>query len=255
VSDVHARIPNPFAVSWVGKRYAEARPDFLGAVVEAIARYTGRVERALDLGCGTGLSTRALARVARRVIGLEPSAAMLAEARSGPAIRYLRARAEAVPLRGGAFDLVGVGCVWHWCERARLLEEVARVLAPGGWLAVWDADLLGREGSSAVLDWLRESYWARLPRCPRHPGFDPRDVAAPFALRAEERFEQSVPMTCAALAAFVTSQASTVHAIESGAATRGELETRLARGLAPFFPERGAVPVRFGGPLWLLRRE
>jgi hypothetical protein len=52
----------------------------------------------------------------------------------------------------------------------------------------------------------------------------------------------------------VTTQASTVHAIESGAATLAELEARLARGLAPYFPGDSAVRLRFGGPLWLLRR-
>lgn len=256
MSNRGAAVPNPFAVPWVGKRYARARPDFLPAVADAIVRHTGPVGRALDLGCGTGLSTRALRRVARRVVGVDPSRGMLAEASASPGIHYLCARAEALPLPGGSFDLVGVGCVWHWCEPTRLLHEAARVLVPGGWLAVWVGDLLGGEESDAPLDWLLEHYWARLPRCPHYGDFAPElHVAPPFALHAAERVERTLPMTLAELAEFVTTQASTVHAIESGAATLAELESRLARGLEPFFPEGAPVALRFGGPLSLLRRE
>ncbi len=255
MTDARAEVPNPFAVPWVGKRYARARPDFLPAITDAIGRHTGPLSRALDLGCGTGLSTRALARIARRVVGLDPSAGMLAEARGDAAVRYLRARAEAVPARAGSFDLVAVGCVYHWCERARLLDEAARVLVRGGWLAVWDAVLVGRPGSSSVVDWLRDHYWARLPLCPRHAEFDPeRDLAPPFALHAAERFELAVPLTQAALAEFVTTQASSVNAICAGAATLAELESRLAAGLAPHFPDGAWRPLWFAGPLWLLRR-
>jgi hypothetical protein len=150
---------------------------------------------------------------------------------------------------------VGIGCAYHWCDRSTLLAEAARVLVPGGWLAIWNGDLLGRENSSDVVDWLREHYWARLPPCPRNDGFSPEaHVAPPFSLRAVERFERALPMTRAALAEFVTTRASTVHAIESGAATLAELEARLADGLAPFFPGEDPVPLRFGGPLALLRR-
>ena len=96
--------------------------------------------RVLDIGCGTGRFAIVLARDYRcRVLGLDPSPAMLARARSKcpGQVHWLLGRAEELPLAGGAFDVCLASQVLHHFEdRPRAFCEIARVLRPGGRLGI-----------------------------------------------------------------------------------------------------------------------
>jgi SAM-dependent methyltransferase len=91
----------------------------------------------LDLGAGTGKLTRVLAERYARVIAVEP----LAEMRAILAARVKRAdvrdgRAEAIPLEDAAVDAVFAGQAFHWFANDVAVAEIARVLGPGGVLAL-----------------------------------------------------------------------------------------------------------------------
>lgn len=95
--------------------------------------------RTLDLGCGTG-RTLALLPAGVRAVGVDPEAAVLARARRrAPRAALVRARAEALPFRAGAFDTVLCGLVLCSVDDPpRALAEVRRVLAPGGTVRLWE---------------------------------------------------------------------------------------------------------------------
>jgi SAM-dependent methyltransferase len=99
-------------------------------------------DRILDVGCGPGNYTRDLADVAGNglVVGVDASEAMVAAAaqRGGsPNIAYLRGDACALPFEDGSFDAACSVGVIHMLERPMVaLEEMVRVLAPGGRLVV-----------------------------------------------------------------------------------------------------------------------
>ena len=95
--------------------------------------------RVLDLGCGTGrLSAALVEQGIARVWGVDASEAMLAVAREKlPAnVGLKQARAEDLPFRDGWFDRAVMWLVAHLVDRPAAFAEVARVLAPGGRLAV-----------------------------------------------------------------------------------------------------------------------
>ena len=93
---------------------------------------------ALDVGCATGLTARALAErfPNARVLGLDWSAAMLgaarAESAAGPPLAWVRAAAERLPLRAGSVDLAVLNLSLPWCDPRAVFAELARVIAPGG---------------------------------------------------------------------------------------------------------------------------
>jgi len=96
--------------------------------------------KVLDLGCGVGYGSRMLARVARRVVGvdLSPEAVQhAARAYRSPRLRVLAADARRLPFAGGAFELVTCfEMIEHVEDHAAVLGEIARVLTPGGRLVV-----------------------------------------------------------------------------------------------------------------------
>ena len=92
--------------------------------------------RVLDLGCGKGRFARRLAEDGAAVVGLDLSAAMLAE---GEGLDRVRASARRLPFADGAFDaVVAVEVFEHLAALDDVLREARRVLRPGGVLAIVD---------------------------------------------------------------------------------------------------------------------
>ncbi len=106
----------------------------------------------LDLGTGTGTLARGFALRGAQVIGLDPAAPLLEQARLldqevGVAVDYQLGRAEALPFADERFDVVSAGQCWHWFDRARVAQEAYRVLRRGGVLAIAHFDWIPLAGN------------------------------------------------------------------------------------------------------------
>ncbi len=138
---------------------------------------------AVDLGAGTGLLSRALARRVPRVLAVEPDERMAAVLRARAAeaglsgIDVLEGRGEAIPLPDASADGVFVSSAWHWMDPDRAPGEVARVLRDGGRLGViWTS-------RDAGTDWVREADAFR--RAGWRAGADAEDGEPPGHRRRE----------------------------------------------------------------------
>ena len=131
-----------------GADYDRLRPGYPDAVLDAmLAPLAGSAPtlRAIDLGAGTGKLSSALAERGLEVTAVDTSEAMLEVARArgrtiaaGSLSTHL-ARAEETGLPGSSAELVTVAQAWHWFDAEEASAEVARLLAPGGVLAlVWN---------------------------------------------------------------------------------------------------------------------
>ena len=148
---------NPYNLGEAAKHYDVARqlPTattslWLGALKSALGDH--EIARVLDLGCGTGRFSTALGQAfSCRVIGVEPSAAMLKVARIKEDIEWLQGQAESLPLSDGAVDLVFMSQVFHHLvDSRRALREIRRALKPGGFLAIRN----GMREENESLKWL-----------------------------------------------------------------------------------------------------
>ena len=94
----------------------------------------------VDLGAGTGKLTRALVELGHRVTAIEPLPEMLELLpAAAPGAFAILGNAEIIPLPDAYADVVACAQSFHWFDHARGLPEIARVLRPGGRLAlVWN---------------------------------------------------------------------------------------------------------------------
>lgn len=132
--------------------YARCRPPYAPDLADKLAEIvpldgSGRL---LDVGCGPGIVALTLAGYVAEAVGLDPDAAMLAEAdrRANTAgianVRWVRARAEDPPADLGSFRLATFAQSFHWMHRPRVAATVLTMLEPGGALAhISDVDVKG----------------------------------------------------------------------------------------------------------------
>lgn len=122
----------------VSEEYDAARPTY---PAEAVLWLTGQGPLdVLDLGAGTGKLTGQLVAAGHTVTAVDPSEGMLEQLRARlPSVTIAQGPAEQVPLPDSAFDVVTAAQAWHWFDQPAATAECARLLRPGGRLAlVWN---------------------------------------------------------------------------------------------------------------------
>ncbi len=164
-------------------------------------------EALLDIGSGPGLETIALARRVEPAMafGIDSSPVMVEVAtenarKAGAAnARFLNGSMEDIPLEDGSVDVVVSNCVINLSSRKeRVMEEIRRVLRPGGRLAIADMVWLGTPPA-----WLRSSAQAwvscvggaleleEYPKLLKRAGFDDVKVDLLHTVRVPERSPSS----------------------------------------------------------------
>jgi len=126
--------------------YDEFRPRPPTALLRILMQLaqTERPRLVVDLGCGTGISTRVWAATAEEVVGVEPNPAMIGQARrrsKAANVRYVERFASESGVAAGAADIVTCAQAFHWMEAAPALAEAARILRAGGVFAAYDYDV------------------------------------------------------------------------------------------------------------------
>jgi SAM-dependent methyltransferase len=233
-------VTNYFALAAVGERYARSRPSYHANAVWQIQQRLGLTEpvrQALDVGCGTGNSSRALANIARVVVGADASRSMLDAAASGVGICYVEARAETLPFLDAAFDLVTVASAFHWFDRARFLPEAQRVLGPGGWLVVYTTGSNSAlRGDDELSQW-NQRYRQRYPSPPRHRHsiLDEDAKRAGLALIGVEKFAYTVTTTAEEFVEDLTTHSGVIAAVERGRENLDDVRAWLHSELRPLF--------------------
>lgn len=119
--------------------YELARPGYPDEAVQALVDALGIAvgTRVCDVAAGTGKLTRLLVDLGASVIAVEPVAEMREQAHAVlPAAEVVDGTAEAIPLPDASVDVVTVAQAFHWFDAPAAFVEIARVLRPGGGLAL-----------------------------------------------------------------------------------------------------------------------
>jgi SAM-dependent methyltransferase len=226
--------------------YARFRPDYPDGVVAACAAYAPlrHGARVLDVGAGTGISSRLFARHGYRVTGVEPNAAMRAQAEAAGGATYLDGDAAHLPVADGSQDLVVAAQALHWFDLAACLPEWRRALGDAGACAAfWN--LRRRDGWQAEYEALLER-WSTEYADVRKAADDGRDHAAPVRASpdcsdvAEVELSHAQRLDLGGLLGRANSSSYVIHGVRD----RPGFEAALTR-LFHAHAEGGAVEFRY----------
>jgi SAM-dependent methyltransferase len=232
----------------IASEYDRLRPPPADQAVEWLV--PGRRQTLVDIGAGTGLLTRALARHAEHVIAVEPDERMrtVLQVRS-PEAEVVAGRGEAIPVPDASADGVFASSALHWMDLDKTLPEIARVLRDGGRLGlIWTS----REHD---IPWLRPDEWFREARQPDdHPrgggnglrrlDFQP---GRPFTNIETRTFRYIRQMTSADIVDMLTTYSAIITADPESV---GLGRARAAAALAEQFPGQATIDVPIASHCW-----
>ncbi len=143
--------PNNFGS--VSVDYNAARRGYPGELYSYLHSLVQQVTpNTLDIGCGTGISTRELQQYGFNVVGVDKDPVMLEAARQrGGNISYLVAPADTLPFSAEQFDVGVAFTAFHWFNNLESLMEIRRVLRRGG---VFFAALKGNRKTAETKDFM-----------------------------------------------------------------------------------------------------
>jgi ubiquinone/menaquinone biosynthesis C-methylase UbiE len=181
----------------IAERYEQSRPGYPARVTEFVATTANLTPGAeiLEIGCGTGQLTERLAGHRFRLTAIDIGPSMIAAARqrlTGAAVSFQVTSFEDLAAADGSFDLVISSAAFHWIDPEVAFGKSARLLRPGGWLALLGTEERYDHPLGPALDdlWIRHGNtggaWDRRPS-------DPDAIAAtglfgtPVCLADEQR--------------------------------------------------------------------
>ena len=125
--------------------YAKYRPGYPLGVTDILKTECGLTATSIvaDVGSGTGILSELFLRNGNQVFGIEPNAAMREAAerllKEFPNFVSIDGTAEATTLAASSVDLISAAQAFHWFDRGKARAEFARILRPGGSVAlIWN---------------------------------------------------------------------------------------------------------------------
>lgn len=252
---------NYFEQKKVAKRYAKGRPNFHAITIEKIRtelNLKNKTDKALDIACGTGLSTNALLKIATTVFGTDASIEMLNNAIAKDKINYSNSIAEKQPFSDNEFDLITVCSGIHWFDIDEFLLEAKRLLKKESFLILYDNFFTSEMiENDSFTDWFPHIYLNKFPAPKRNNTYEWSKSNLEkfgFELIKEDHFNNEVLFTKEELILYFTTQSNVTDAIKKGGNYK-DIENWLNRELSQFYENKEIKKtVTFGNWIKYLRR-
>lgn len=142
--------------------YVAGRPGYPHALFAWFQERVAPGSRVADIGAGTGLFTRGLAEAGFLVDAVEPNEAMRAAFPAMKGCTLRKGTAEATGLPAGGYAMVTAAQAAHWFDAAAASLELARILRPGGFIAlVWNERV--QESAGAAYQTVVDEFAHKVP--------------------------------------------------------------------------------------------
>ena len=227
----------------IASGYANDRPWLHKSVIEQIkADFADKIpfQNGLDVGCGAGLSTKALKLICNKVTGTDISEEMVHLCKTqydAPEFTFYAAKAEETETAQIPYDIVTAAGVVDWVDRDRFLANMKQVMSPNAPLIIYDFWISDKMlGNSTYTDWYQNQYLAKFPKPPRNETvWEQKDIQPDYFLIKQTMCEMKYEFGMDSFIRFMMTQTNINSKIESGNMTEEEVHGWMRQTLIPIF--------------------
>lgn len=226
--------------------YANDRPWLHKSVIEQIqAEFVNKIpfKNGLDVGCGAGLSTKALKLICNKVTGTDISEEMVHICQIQYAASdfiFYAAKAEETKMPQSPYDIVTAAGVVDWVDKDKFLENMKLVMAENAPLILYDFWISDKMlGNPAYTDWFQSRYLTNFPKPPRNETlWEQKDIPKIFSYDKQTVCQMQYEFDMFSFIRFMMTQTNINSKIESGHMTEEEVLEWMQETLSPIFQER-----------------
>lgn len=248
------------------KRIAEGykkRPFLHKQVIERFQREVcGKTfECGLDIGCGAGLSAKALKMICNQVVGSDISSEMIAVAGEvcgqDEEVSFIVSKAEEIPAMTSKADIVTAAGAIQWIDRTAFLKAMKNVMAENGYMLIYDFAISDKMlENEAYTRWWHEEYLKEFPKPFRNEYIWTNDDVSEygFMMLNQVDYEMEYEFDLEAFIEFMMIQSNVNAKIEGEGRTVEDVSRWFHKTLEKVFV-KSKETVIFRGYSWYLKRE
>lgn len=230
----------------IANGYANDRPWLHKSVIEQIyAEFVDKIpfKNGLDVGCGAGLSTKALKLICSKVTGTDISEEMIHICKTHyvtSGFTFYAAKAEETKMPQAPYDIVTAAGVIDWVDKDKFLENMRVVMSENAPLILYDFWISDKMlENPSYTDWFHNQYLANFPKPPRNNTiWEQKDIPTVFSFTKQTICQMQYEFDLSSFMRFMMTQTNINSKVESGNMTEEEVLGWMQKTLRPIFQER-----------------
>ncbi|MCH5257569.1 MAG: class I SAM-dependent methyltransferase [Lachnospiraceae bacterium] len=242
----------------IAKGYAKDRPWLHKSVIERIkseCNINKPFKNGLDVGCGAGLSTKALKLICDKVTGTDISDEMIQVCKTlynTPEFSFYTAKAEETKIPESPYDIVTAAGVVNWVDKNKFLKNMKSVMVNNGLLIVYDFWISDKMlDNDAYTDWYQNHYLINFPKPPRNEAiWHQKDMPDNFIIEKQFNFQLNYEYDIDSFIRFMLLQSNVNTQIDAGHKTETEIHSWMKKTLNPIFQDQPRT-LLFNGYAWI----
>jgi len=216
------------------------------------------LENGLDVGCGAGLSTKALRLICNHVTGTDISPEMIFICKKlypDESYNFYVAKAEETVIPEKPYNIITAAGVVNWVDRERFLLNAGTVLKPSGLIVVYDFWITDKMmQNEEYTKWYNEQYLIKFPKPYRKENvWQQNDLSESFIMEKQTKYYLQYDFEIDEFVDFMMIQSNVNEAIGKGYASLQEVRDWMRKGLHKIFDNEKRTLV-FEGYNWYIRK-
>lgn len=218
-----------------------------------------KFKNGLDVGCGAGLSTKALRIICDKVTGTDIADSMVEVCKElygeDKAYSFYVSKAEETKVPDDRYDIVtAAGCI-NWVDEKKFMANMFDVMEDGGLLVIYDFGITDKmAGDDAYTTWYRDEYLKRFPKPFRKENkWTQADLPDGFTMEKQTEYDMEYTFDLESFVDFMLIQSNVNAQIEGGNITAEEVGEWMKTSLLPTF-ENDKKQLVFHGYSWYIRK-
>lgn len=248
-----------FNTKRIAQGYAKRPWLHKGVIEELKAEIGDAFENGLDVGCGAGLSSKALHLICKKVTGTDISEEMIEiceELYPEDDFTFYVAKAEETHIPKLKYDIVTAAGVINWVDKDMFLQNMYDVMTADGKLVIYDFGITNQmRENPEYTDWYNNEYLNIFPKPKRNENiWSEKDMNGLMTIKVQRDFEAAYSFSQNDFIDFMLIQSNVNERIQKKKITETKARNWMNETLTPIFMNSMRELV-FKGYYWIIEKK